>query len=287
MPGRSGRDARRPDFYHSRASCQYDVRGVAPINSSWLIRKWYVDCVAADGTVWIGYWGEIRFGSLRVPFASSMLVAGGRLETRSSMRMGEPPHLDGDRLSVATPSIGVDATLVARCRPAEVSLHPGVVWRCVMPSADAVVHVNGRTLRGCGYAELLELTVAPWTLPLRELRWGRAAGEKHSLVWIRWSGANPLQIAVRDGEVCQADSIEDDRVVLPGGFRLELSDPVVIRDENLAATLRPLRPLAPMLPRSLTESRETKWRSRGTFCIEERQKEETWVIHERVTFAFD
>src|ERR1043166_5189999 len=158
------------------------------------IRKWYLDCVADDGTTWIGYWGEVRWGALQVTFASSPLS-----HATSLRREAEPRHAESITWSAS--SIGVASyELKPRVNAVERELYDGVTWRCIAPSGDAAVELPERTLRGRGYAEVLEMQVAPWSLPIRELRWGRAIGAETSLVWIEWRGGHPLQLAIRGGE---------------------------------------------------------------------------------------
>ncbi len=222
---------------------------------------------------------------MRVPFASSFLFADGSARTATSLSADPEPGLEDGRLSWVSPSLGIDARLTARDSSVESRLHDGVVWRCVMPSGDAIVQLPDRVLRGRGYGELLELSIPPWRLPIRELYWGRAGCAGTSLVWIRWNGAHPLQAAWRNGVAVEAAQVEDDRVVLADGMRLEMCERTVLRDERLSKTLKPLRRLAAIGARALNGAVERKWRSRGSLFDGDRQIDEGWVIHERVEFA--
>lgn len=221
----------------------------------------------------------MRWGALHVSFVSSLIHDGAQTTTTNRVGAEAEPHRDGDAIRWTAPSLGVDFELTPRVRGVEVKLHDGVVWRCVAPCGDA--RMNG--IVGRGYAEVLEMTVAPWSLPMRELRWGRAIGERTSLVWIQWSGAKPLQIAVRDGALVDAVHIGDDEVRLADGTCVTLSQHSVLREDSLANTLRPLRALGPLLPRMLTGAIERKWRSRATIS----PNDEGWAIHEHLTFAAD
>lgn len=253
----------------------------------WSLRKWYLDCVAADGVAWIGYWGRLRWGPLRVSFVSSLVHDGDETTTATRVRADAEPRHDGDAVRWSAPSLGVELELAPRVGGVAKELHEGVTWRCVAPCGDAVVHLPGRTLQGRGYAEVLEMRVPPWQLPIRELRWGRVLGTRTSLVWIQWTGAKPLQVIARDGAFVEAASIADDEVRLADGTRVTMSQRSPIREARLAETLRPLRAVAPLLPRALTGSVEQKWRSRGTIAPPERPIDTGWVIHELLTFAAD
>lgn len=247
----------------------------------WSIRKWYLDCVAGDGTAWIGYWGDVRWGALHVSFASSLLFDGARAETKTSLHREVEPQHDAHRIAWDAPSVGVSFELTPRTTGVEKELYDSVHWRCVAPSGDVVVQLPGRTIRGRGYAEVLEMGVAPWRLPIRELRWGRAIGAQTSLVWIQWRGAFPLQVVVRDGVLEDAAHIDDDEVRLADGTRLAMFEKRALREESLANTLAPLKWV---LPKKLTGAFEEKWLSRGTISFIDRPIDEGWVIHERVLF---
>lgn len=253
----------------------------------WNLRKWYVDCVAADGAAWIGYWGCLRWGPLRVSFVSSLVHDREGTTTSTRVRADTEPQHDGEAVRWSAPSLNVDFQLAPRVNGVEQELYDGVRWRCISPCGDAVVMLPGRTIRGRGYAEVLEMRVPPWRLPIRELRWGRVLGGETSLVWIQWTGAQPLQLVARDGAFVEAASIDDDAVQLADGTRVTMSQRSAIREAPLAETLRPLRAVASLLPRALTGSVEQKWRSRGTIAAPERPIDEGWVIHELLTFAAD
>jgi hypothetical protein len=242
--------------------------------------------VAGDGTTWIGYWGEARFAALRVRFASSLIYEGGQSRTTTVVRGVPEPRLDEGRLTWDAAPLGARIEMIPRVKGVEREPYPGVVWRCLVPSADAVVELPGRTLRGRGYAEVLELSVAPWRLPIEELRWGRALGERTSLVWIQWKGGFPLNLVVRDGVFEEGSVISDDGV-LAGGTELSISQRSVLREDRLAPTLAALKPLAWLFPKRLTSALEQKWRGRGTFRDSDRLIDEGWVIHELVKFAVD
>jgi hypothetical protein len=229
----------------------------------------------------------VRWGALHVSFVSSLVYDGAKTTIASRVRAGAEPLHDSQGVRWSSPALGAAFELTPRVPGVELELHDGVMWRCVAPCGDAVVQLPGRTLRGRGYAEVLEMAVAPWSLPMRELRWGRALGEQTSLVWIQWSGAKPLQVALRDGVVAEAVHIGDDEVRLADGTRVTLAEPAVLREDRLANTLAPLRAIAPLLPRVFTETIERKWRSRATIATPSRPNEEGWAVHEHLTFAAD
>ena len=186
-----------------------------------------------------------------------MVNRGGATRTRESLFAGPAPQLDGDRLTWRAPAIGIDVTMT-RCAPAfEASLIDGVRWRCEFPSADAVIAIDGEPeIRGNGYAELLQLDVAPWELPIDELLWGHS----ESVTWIEWRGAHPLTLTLVDG--------------VPGEReRPRIEESRVIRDAPLAESLK-IPGL--LLPKRLANAREEKRIGHS---------DDGWVVYETVRFG--
>lgn len=145
------------------------------------------------------------------------------------------------------PSLGVSGVWEALDPRFSVTLIPGVQWDCMQPRS----RVSLAGLQGLGYAEVLTLTIAPWSLPIDELRWGRFASEGHGKVWIEWRGPHPLAQVLVDGKAGEAPLVLDDDAVLRSG-----------RIEETALSIIPN--LASMLPGRILGLTETKWRSRGT-----------------------
>jgi len=159
----------------------------------------------------------------------------------------------------------VNARIDAIDPPFEARLHQEaggtVEWDCRVPRGQAEIRVGGETLRGLGYAERLRITVPPWELPIRELRWGRLLSPAGGLVWIEWKGASPLRLALRDGRPASLDDVGDGQVSV-GGLAHPLAPVAILRDAPLSRTLPAA--LRRSLPRVGLGLSETKWLSRGT-----------------------
>ena len=249
------------------------------------LRKWYFDCVADDGTAWIGYRGELRWGVLRFPFASSLHAKGDAVRVTSTRRAEVEPRWTAETLSWAPASLQVNAEFSSRLRIPPRTLHPDVTWHCAMPLGEGTVRVNGEELRGLGYAEQLEMTLAPWKLPVASLRWGRFTSARTSLVWIAWEGRFPLMLAVRDGVTAEVSTIGDESIALDDGTAVAFRGRRPLRSDALSTTLAPLGPLARLLPRRLLGAVEEKWIGRGSVTRGGRTLDEGWVIHEHFTFG--
>ena len=231
------------------------------------LTKWYFDCVDDAGNICIAYWAQLSWKTLAVSYCAVMLNRGGATESRDHFFAVAPPSLDGDALTWSAAPLHVAVTMRRRAPAYEESLIDGVAWRCEMPSADAEIVCGDTIVRGSGYAERLQLDVAPWKLPIDELRWGRFAGSRFAVTWIDWRGAHPLTRIVINGERGE-------------GVKLITSDRRVIRDALLGDTVS-----LPGLPKRITGARETKWCARATAMHGDDILERGWAVYELVKFA--
>ncbi len=197
--------------------------------------------------------------------------------------MIEPPRIHGDVLTWRAEPLQCDFELRKRAPSLEQTLFPGVAWHCLMPAADAMVRIRGRELRGHGYAEVVELTLPPWKLPIDELRWGRFGGETLSIVWIDWQGLHPLNVVLIDG--CVVRGAVRDGTVTAGDLSLSIGEDSVIRSAPLSETLAAIPLLTTLVPKRLLHARERKWCGRGTVRRGDDIADRGWVVHEKVTFV--
>lgn len=253
---------------------------------SFLLTKWYLDCVSAEGQVFIGYWGELRWGGLMFHVAQS-LRRDAKGEVRFVTRSGRvpAPELNGDVLNWSAASLGVegcwrDPQPSVRRRLFD-SPQGFIDWNCEMPAACAEIRFRDEkgSLTGRGYAECLQMTIKPWQLLLEELHWGRFHSDQDTVVWVQWRGPHPLSLIIHNDKTCTEETaISQDRVALTHGAVLDLAEHSVLRTGPLASTaLSRLAALQRRLPSKILALDETKWLSRGTL-----RGSDGWAIHEVV-----
>jgi hypothetical protein len=247
--------------------------------------KWYMDCVTEEGETTILYCADLRWRGVRASYSSVLLTDGDAVTTRSSVKRYRVTS-GLERIAVEFPQLGVTGTWKAAAPPPvqhTVFEDPRgrVVWNCLQPAAYAHVTVGDRELDGTGYAECLTLTLPPWQLPLRRLRWGRFVSPQDSLVWIDWQGPYSTSLAVHNGRKSEPLSVSDSTVTLSDAA-LHIDEFRSLRSGRLGSTILPGAPmLRRLLPHSLFDIDEKKWRSRGTLDTKDHQSC-GWVIHEVV-----
>ena len=204
------------------------------------LEKWYADCVSDRGEALIAYWAKLRWRRLSARYASVSLHDGGRLCERSTLRPGQAPRFAGNLLEWSCPALEASGTWKSEFQPPihRVLYRQGegmLEWRCLQPLAEASVRCGGRQIRGSGYTEVLTLTLAPWELPIEELRWGRAHFPGHSAVWIDWTGLVPTRLVLLNAKEINGVEVTDSLVSTPRTV-IRLADRRVLREGAIAGT---------------------------------------------------
>ena len=220
-----------------------------------------MDCVTDSGDAAILYCADFCWRGIHASYCSVLTVNELAAESHSSMTRYRLSSTD-DQILVEFPRLGVSGN-------------------CLQPRSSVYLRVGEREWTGLGYAECLTLTLPPWQLPMRQLRWGRFVSQQDSLAWVDWQGPYSTSFAVCNSLPCQTLSVTDSEVVLRDlSLRMEESFP--LRAGRLGSTILPGAPaLARLLPRSLFNIEEQKWRSRGILNAHGRSSN-GWVIHEVV-----
>lgn len=233
------------------------------------LSKWYADCISEQGEAAIIYHAKLRWRAVTIHYAS-MLKHGVNSPTDarfSLLQRGEPTVL-GDTIRWNSPELQAEGTWSEAGESQQNLLFEGeggsLDWNCIAPRAKARIKINSEpTLHGWGYVEHLRLSLPPWRLPIRRLRWGRFVNAADALVWIDWSGPYNKQVVYLNGAAVSTSVISDDEVVVGQGEAvLSLESKSVIRDGRLGSTALSVLPhLERLFPDSILNIRECKWLS--------------------------
>jgi hypothetical protein len=262
--------------------------GKAP---SFLLSKWYLDCVADKGNGVIVYVAELRWKSWRTRYASTLRFFGDKTESASSIRECSLPESSRGQISLSLPHLGVEGNWKGFAAPIKRTIlenaDGAVRWNCLQPGSQVDLSLDHSIkMTGLGYAELLEISVPPWNLPLSELHWGRFVSESETLVWIDWRGPYSHRLAVHNGTEREIALITTEEVrSADSSTLLTLDRRLVLRSGTLGETVFPiLARLAKAIPMKMLGIHERKWRSRGVLRAQQRTAE-AWAIHEVVKWG--
>lgn len=254
------------------------------------LEKWYLDVVDDDGDTCIAYAARLSFGALGVDYSSVLVCdAAGDVRARTSLKRLEAPRVEDGAITwaAARRALGFAGTWRPRDAPIVETLLDDedgrVTWACLAPRADVEVTIDARRVAGLGYAEHLTLTIPPWRLPIRSLRWGRALADRDALVWIDWRGdGHTRSIAWRPGGARIEAFAVDDAGVRAGDGRTIVSfrDARVLRRGAIGSTALSVLggDLLARFPGRAAMLEEQKWRARADFD----GGDSGWAIHELV-----
>ena len=255
------------------------------------LTKWYFDCVAADGRAVIAYWASLAWRGVALTWQNVTLYEAGRPPvSRSSLLPAPPPEVTGDTITCRMSALECMINVESRQRPIEERLFDGddgaVEWRAQAPAAAVRLELRGFSpVQGSGYAERIFLSMPPWHLPIRELRWGRWLDPvaSRSVVWIDWRGAQPRTWVFVDG-IKARTAVVTDESISAGGVRLLLGERRTLHERAFADVAATIPSLRAVVPKSLLALRETKWCSAGVLLDGNAPAQTGFAIHELAVF---
>ena len=261
------------------------------MESDFHLAKWYLDCIADDGTTVIGYSARLSWKRLTLNYASYLISSPGReTETATSLFVSEFPIRRNDSIEWSCKGLDLRGSWKQRFPSIEKELlrsPDGIIrWSCLMPGAEAWMKIGDTTVKGNGYVEFLEMTVPAWKLPIEELRWGRFVTKTDSIVWIDWKGTHPLRTVFHNGESLDCTVVDDEEIHSSRGeIVLTLDRSKVLRSGALINTaLKKMPMVESILPKNVLMTDECKWLSGST--LRQNGKETTgFTIHEVVRFT--
>lgn len=252
---------------------------------SFILTKWYLDCVEDDGRLTVLYWARTAWKRAAITCMSVLSADRDGVASTIAVSNARPPRFADGVLRFDARDISVE---IRGRAPSSAALllataDGSVDWNCAIPCGEVTLRRGRSVLHGLGYAECLQLSIAPWKLPIDELRWGRFTSESGSMAWIDWRGAEPLTVVLRDGATVSGGEVTDSRI-RAGDLELDLSEERLVRDASLGATLQAIPAVHSLLPDRLLSASEKKWCNRSTLRRGADVVAEGWTVHERVRF---
>jgi hypothetical protein len=258
--------------------------------SNFQLTKWYADCVGNNGDAVILYCGIARWRAITLWYTSILEAAFGKQPSvRYSLRKSRAPVERGTTIEWPLKALGILGVWERLDPPFHRKLYEtsegAIEWQCLHPRSRAAVNLGkGRVLQGLGYVERLDMSLAPWKLPIKELRWGRFLTASDSLVWIDWQGPHCCRVVLENGAISSTCAIAEGEITLNGNVRLQVSRGDVLRKGALGETALAVIPgLKRLFPSRILNVRECKWRSRAKLRRGE-SCSSGWAIHEVVTW---
>jgi hypothetical protein len=260
-----------------------------------LLEKWFLDFVTDEGEAYIFYAAKMRWHKITVPYKSVLHYspATGKMH-RARFNNVRFPLIKDKTISWKDSALKVDGIWEARADSLNAQLFASVEgrleWNCFQPTSMVKVKVGDIDLNGLGYAEQLILTVEPWKIPMKELRWGRFVSATDSLLWIEIKSEQTKQWIWFNGEKADNAIVSDTEIIIQSvDIRLKLENRQVIESEKkinqvVKRMLRFIPGFKHSIPFNFLSAEEYKWISRGSLYKNGLPEGEGWVIHEYIDF---
>jgi len=229
------------------------------------LEKWYLDVSDTSLTAFIGYAAVLRYRNIQIPYTGYTFFDGDNLKKRNSFRRHAIPEISDDTITWKTSLVsGAWKRADSPIRRILLEEEDRVIdWECLLPKADTTISVDGHTLSGLGYAEKITLSFMPWTLPIKELHWGRFLSREFAVVWIKWIGQHPKDLVFFNGKEIQSPRITRSEVAFEN-FSLLLTEAATLREGNVGSTVfRNFPAIAKLFPSSILKLEENKWLANG------------------------
>jgi hypothetical protein len=260
-------------------------------NSKLVVSRWYLDCIAPDGDFFIGQAVSIRWSKLHINLVSGVTGLSDRINRRDTIVFREAfPQEVGPELTWNCAPLSIRGTWDSLAPKFEQALysdkHQLIQWRCIAPRARVSLQLgDSRTLNGVGYADYIQVTADKWTLPIRELRFGRYLTDRESFIWIDMAGAFARPWVWRNGIEQPIASITDDLVAIEDNHTLGLAHKKIVREGTLGDTiLQSLPALRTLIPKDIAALFECTWRTRAVLLESTEEVDTGWAIHQLIRF---
>jgi hypothetical protein len=259
------------------------------------LSKWYLDFVGENGEAMIFYVAKLKWYGWSVSYTSWLHrdPATG-LNLKSRLTSVQIPLVKNNFITWSDPKFGVSGTweaLASMIQARIFSNEAGFLdWNCFQPASKVDLRINDRILKGKGYAELLNLTVPPWKIPMDELRWGHFISIENNMVWIELREKTNLQWLWLNGEKIENSIIEDSLITLPEQYLvLKLDQEVLLESEKkIFSLVQKIFKCVPwinrLIPLNFLMAEEFKWLSKGRFQSQNNTNSSGMAIHELVNF---
>lgn len=279
----------------NKYDCMENMQTTSDAPNDFFLQKWFLDCITDDGNAMIFYAAKLKWKRWEVPYSSWLSYnAKTGLTQKSSYRSVKLPEIKDDVISWNGKTFKVSGTWKALASSIHDRLYNSeegnLDWKCYQPMSKVHLKVNDKEITGIGYAEELRLTIAPWKIPMNELRWGRYLSQENQLVWIELVGEKKQQWTWFNGEKIENVLIKDDTITIPSkDICLELDRRIELgAEKKILKVVKDLLNYIPDFNKAMTTNfltaDEFKWLSYAVLKKSGKIINSGWAIHEFIDF---
>ncbi|MBL7789075.1 MAG: hypothetical protein JNL75_04490 [Chitinophagales bacterium] len=252
------------------------------------LEKKYFDVIDNNGNCFIAYWAELYILIIKINFSSIIINNSENITTEKvSLTKTDKPNQDND-FTFKNKKLGITFVFNGKKTGVKEELYQNIqeeklVWDCHHPLASVSLYYDGINYRGLGYSETIHMSLAPWELPIDELRWGRYLSQDTSIVWIEWKGSNPLRKIYYNSSYYEDGSIDNEKLVFGSGkYQVYFLSPSVIYEGKISNHLKNLNWLKWIINKRILETIEVKFKSKAIFKVNDSMMNTGWSLYEIV-----
>ncbi len=254
--------------------------------NNFYLYKWYADIID-DKTddVTIVYMGEIEWNYFKLSFTNILqFLEKYHLISQATFSNYQPPIWKKELFRInSMEKIGQWESKEKSIKEKLFENENGyILWECFMPNAFGEMKINEKLNQGLGYVEKLTMTLKPWQIPIKILRWGRFLTDNQTIIWIRWEGEEE-KILIFHNDKKYLNGIINDELIEFDNYRLILSKKYVLRHGPLIKTVfDKFLWIKKIFPSGIFDMNECKWQTWSELYENNRSIAQGWSIHENV-----
>lgn len=239
------------------------------MSANFRFEKLYLDCIDDSGNCLIIYLAKLKLSFIRLTYSGVIFSDSNGITTEKSSLKKLALPVAGNTLNFTNPQLQISGNWKSIDGPLASLLYSEspdrkVYWDCHHPKALADIVYLNKTYKGLGYAETLFLTIKPWKLPVEELRWGRFLSENYTVIWICWTGSNPVNSIFCNGIEYNDGIFEAGGLTFGSGvYSLTFDEISVIREGKLSNVLSGMKWLQILFNRRFLNTVEIKYKAKS------------------------
>jgi hypothetical protein len=258
--------------------------------TSFYLKKLYLDSIDEHGNCFVVYWANLKFSFFNIVYSGLIFSDAENLSyEKSSFRKFSKPE-NSDVIIFDNHSLKLQGTWHRQDSPVSILLFTDkngnkLFWDCHHPKTSTSIVYKGRIYQGLGYAETLTLPIKPWKLPIDQLRWGRFLSHNHTIIWINWKGAYPLNKLIWNGQLIDDAIFKDSYITFDNGKSvLTFHEKSIIREGKLIKLLSKMPWLRIIFNSKILNTLEIKYKASTSFSRNHTVLEKGWSLFEIVTW---
>jgi hypothetical protein len=266
--------------------------------SQFFLSKWFFDFTAETGEAMIFYSARLDYYRWKADYTCwlSYDPISGTSEI-SRFNNVPVPIVKDEVITFSDPVSGVSGIWKSMAPMVQSRIFQSgdgfVDWNCLQPLSSVKIKIHDRILTGRGYVEQTILTIPPWKISIRELKWGHFISEEFNIVWIELENREIQQWTWVNGERIHGCFISNDLIKIPEkDLELSLDMDVTLESEKkiMSVTKKIIRYIPVFkrtIPGEFLMADERKWFSKASLKIRDSILAKGMSIHEHVKFNSD